>query len=260
MQRREFLRVLCSAAVAWPTVTRAQQQTLRHIAVLMATKDTDPDGRAQLDAFLQSFRQLGWEDGRNVKVDIRWSGGSFERTRDIAAELVAAKPDVIVANSTTSAHAMKRATSTIPVVFVLVNEPVAQGIIASVARPGGNMTGFTMVDFSLVGKLVEMLKTMAPATSRVGFMFNPDTYPYYDTYLRELQAEARRPVEVTLWRFAQPPTSTEQLLRSRRNPAAASQFRPIRSPSSIAPRSSQLWNAIVCRIFLSSGTSPGKVG
>jgi putative ABC transport system substrate-binding protein len=197
MQRREFLRVLCSAAVAWPTVTRAQQQTMRHIAVLMATKDTDPDGRARLDAFLQSFRQLGWEDGRNVKVDIRWSGGSFERTRDIAAELVAAKPDVIVANSTTSAHAMKRATSTIPVVFVLVNEPVAQGIIASVARPGGNMTGFTMVDFSLVGKLVEMLKTMAPAISRVGFMFNPDTYPYYDTYLRELQAEARRPVEVT---------------------------------------------------------------
>jgi putative ABC transport system substrate-binding protein len=84
---------------------------------------------------LQSFRQLGWEDGRNVKVDIRWSGGSFERTRDIAAELVAAKPDVIVANSTTSAHAMKRATSTIPVVVVLVNVPVAQGIIASVARP-----------------------------------------------------------------------------------------------------------------------------
>ena len=92
---------------------------------------------------------------------------------------------------------MKRAISTIPVVFVLVNEPVAQGIIASVERPGGNMTGFTMVDFSLVGKLVEMLKTMAPAISRAGFMFNPDTYPYYDTYLRELQTEARRSVEVT---------------------------------------------------------------
>ena len=196
MKRREFLGALGSVA-AWPAVTRAQQSTTRRIAVLMATKETDPEGRSRLDAFLQSFRQLGWEDGRNVSIEIRWANGSSERTRDIAAELVAAKPDVIVANSTPSAHAMKRATSTIPVVFVLVNEPVAQGIIASVARPGGNMTGFTMVDFSLVGKLVELLKTMAPAISRAGFMFNPDTYPYYDTYLSQLQAEARRPVEVT---------------------------------------------------------------
>jgi putative ABC transport system substrate-binding protein len=197
MRRREFLAGLGGAAVAWPIGARAQQPAMRQIAVLMATEDTDSEGRARLNAFLQGFRQLGWEDGRNVNIDIRWSGGSFERIRDIAAELVAARPNVIVANSTPSAHAMKRATSTIPVVFVLVNEPVAQGIIASVARPGGNMTGFTMVDFSLVGKLVEMLKTMAPAISRAGFMFNPDTYPYYDTYLRQLQAEARGPVEVT---------------------------------------------------------------
>jgi putative tryptophan/tyrosine transport system substrate-binding protein len=197
MRRQDFLGALGGAAAAWPLVARAQQPTMRHIAVLMATNDTDPDGRARLDAFLQSFRQIGWQDGRNVNIDIRWSGGSFVRTRDITAELVAAKPDVIVANSTTSAHAMKAATTTIPVVFVLVNEPVAQGLIASVARPGGNMTGFTMVDFSLVGKLVELLKTMAPAISRAGFMFNPDTYPYYDTYLRELQSEARRPVQVT---------------------------------------------------------------
>jgi putative tryptophan/tyrosine transport system substrate-binding protein len=196
MKRREFVAMFGAGALAWPLAARAQQ-TVRHVAVLMATADTDSEGQTRLNAFLSAFQQLGWETGRNVKIDIRWSGGSLERTRDIAAEFATLRPDVIVANSTPSAHAMKRATSSIPVVFVLVNEPVAQGLIASVARPGGNITGFTMVDFSLVGKLIDLLKTMAPAITRAGFLFNPDTYPYYDTYLRQFQAETRRPVAVT---------------------------------------------------------------
>ncbi len=197
MRRREFIALLGGATAAGLPLTARAQQAMRRVAVMMATRDTDPEGRARLNAFLQGFQQLGWTEGRNVRIDIRWADGSLERTREIAAEFVSLKPDVILANSTTGVAAMKRATASIPVVFVLVNEPVAQGFIASVARPGGNITGFTMVDFSLVGKSVEMLKTMAPAITRIGLMFNPETYPYYDVYLRAFQAEARLPVEVT---------------------------------------------------------------
>ena len=154
MKRRAFMALLGGTVAAWPLATQAQQ-TMRRVAVLMATHDTDADGRARLNAFLEAFRRLGWEDGRNVTIDIRWSGGSAERTRDIATEFAALKPDVIVANSTPSAHAMKRATSTIPVVFVLVNEPVAQRFVSSLARPGGNITGFTLIDFSVIGKSVD---------------------------------------------------------------------------------------------------------
>jgi putative ABC transport system substrate-binding protein len=113
------------------------------------------------------------------------------------AEIVALKPDVIVANGTPTVAALKRATSTIPVVFVGINEPVVQGFIASMARPGGNITGFTQVDFSIVGKSVEMLKAMAPALTRVGLMYNPETYGFYDTYLERFQAEARWSMELT---------------------------------------------------------------
>jgi putative ABC transport system substrate-binding protein len=188
--------MLAGAAANQPLAAHAQA-AMRRVAVLMATGESDPEGRARLNAFLKSFQQLGWTEGHNVTIDIRWSGGGLERTREIASEFVTLKPDVIVVNSTTGIAAMRRATSSIPTVFVLVNEPVAQGFIASMARPGGNITGFTMVDFSMVGKSVEMLKTMAPAITRAGLMFNPETYPYYDIYLRQFQAEPRRPVEVT---------------------------------------------------------------
>ena len=196
MQRREFITLFGGAAATWPLAARAQQQTMRRVAVQMATRDTVPEGRAWLNGFLQALQKLGWTEARDVQIEIRWAGGSSERARDIAAEFVALKPDVIVANGTPGVAAMKQATAAIPVVFVLVNEPVAQGFIASVARPGGNVTGFTMVDFSLIGKLVELLKTMAPAIGRVGLMFNPEAYPHYDVYLRAFQAEVRRPVEV----------------------------------------------------------------
>jgi putative ABC transport system substrate-binding protein len=195
MRRREFITLLGGSAAAWPLAAGAQQ-TMRRVAVQMATRDTDPEGRAWLNAFLQAFQKLGWTEGRDVRIEIRWAGGSSERAREIAAEFIALKPDVIVANGTPGVAAMKQATAAIPVVFVLVNEPVAQGFIASVARPGGNVTGLTMVDFSLIGKLVELLKSISPAIERVGLMFNPEAYPYYDVYLRAFQAETRRPVEV----------------------------------------------------------------
>lgn len=195
MRRREFISLIGMAA-AWPLPLQAQQR-MRRVAVQMAMSDTDPDGRAWLDTFLQALRQLGWNDGQNVRIEIRWAGGDSKRAGIIAQEFVTLKPDVIVANGTPGMTAMKHATSTIPVVFVLVNEPVTQGFIASMARPGGNATGFTMFDFSMIGKQLDLLKTMAPALVRVGLMFNPEGYPHYDVYLRTLQADARRPVEVT---------------------------------------------------------------
>jgi ABC-type uncharacterized transport system substrate-binding protein len=196
MRRREFITLLGGAAASWPLTARAQQ-TMRHVAVQMAMFDTDPDGLAWLNTFLQAFRQLGWTEGQNVRIDIRWAAGNPARVRDIAEEFVTLKPDVIVANGTPGLAAIKHATSSIPVVFVLVNEPVAQGFIASVAQPGGNITGFTLFDISVIGKMVDLLKTIAPAIGRVGLMFNPEGYPYYDVYLRTLQDDARRPVEVT---------------------------------------------------------------
>lgn len=173
----------------------AQEPTRRRVTILMSTSDSSSEGQAWLKAFLQSFEHHGWIDGQNVRIDVRWAAGSPDRMREIAAEFVAIKPDVIVANGSPGVAAMKRATSSIPVVFVLVNEPVEQGFIANMARPGGNVTGFTMVDFSLIGKLVELLKTIAPKIVRVGLIFNPDAYPYYDVYLRTLQAGVQRSVE-----------------------------------------------------------------
>ena len=196
MKRREFITLLGGAAVAWPLVARAQQ-SMRRVAVIMVTPETDPVGQSRLKAFLQGFEKLGWTDGRNARFDIRWAGGSAERMREIVAEILALKPDVIVANGTPTVAALKRATSTIPVVFVGINEPVVQGFIASMARPGGNITGFTQVDFSVVGKSVEMLKAIAPALTRVGLMYNPETYGFYDAYLERFQAEARWSMELT---------------------------------------------------------------
>jgi putative tryptophan/tyrosine transport system substrate-binding protein len=195
MRRREFITLLGGAA-AWPLAARAQQ-SMRRVAVIMVTPETDPVGQGRLKAFLQGFEKRGWIDGRNARFDIRWAGGSAERMREIVAEIVALKPDVIVANGTPTVAALKRATSTIPVVFVGINEPVVQGFIASMARPGGNITGFTQVDFSVVGKSVEMLKAIAPALTRVGLMYNPETYGFYDAYLERFQAEARWSMELT---------------------------------------------------------------
>jgi putative ABC transport system substrate-binding protein len=170
---------------------------MRRVAVIMVTPETDPVGQGRLKAFLEGFEKRGWIDGRNARFDIRWASGSAERMREIVAEIVALKPDVIVANGTPTVAALKRATSTIPVVFVGINEPVVQGFIANMARPGGNITGFTQVDFSVVGKSVEMLKAIAPALTRVGLMYNPETYGFYDAYLERFQAEARWSMELT---------------------------------------------------------------
>ena len=194
MRRREFIGLL-GGSLAWPLAARAQQ-TLRRVAVLNVRLETDPLGQSQLKAFRQGFEKLGWIDGRNVKIDVRWAGGSADRMREIVSEFVASKPDVIVASGTPAVAALKRATSTIPVVFVGIAEPVAHGFVTNMAHPGGNITGFSLVDFSIVGKSVDMLKAIAPALTRVGLMYNPETYGFYDRYLERFQREARWPMEL----------------------------------------------------------------
>ncbi len=195
LSRRGFI-VALSSVPSWPTVAGAQQH-LRRIAVLMAVRETDPDGQARLKALLQGLDTHGWREGKNMRTEVRWTDGTPEELRNAALHLVALKPDVIVANGSVGVAALKQTTSIIPVVFVVVNEPVAQGFITSMAHPGGNITGFTWVELSVVGKTVEILKTMAPALTRVGLMYNPDTHPFYDAVLKELQLDTRRLVEVT---------------------------------------------------------------
>ena len=196
MRRRDFITFLGGAAAALPLVARGQQ-ALRSVAVINVRLETDPLGQSQLKAFLQGFDKLGWTDGRNVRIDIRWAGGNAVRMREIVTEIVAFKPDVIVVSGSPALAALKHVTSTIPVVFVGIAEPVAQGFITNMARPGGNITGFSLVDFPIVGKSVDLLKALAPTLTRVGLMYNPETYGFYDSYLERFQREARWSTELT---------------------------------------------------------------
>jgi ABC-type uncharacterized transport system substrate-binding protein len=168
MTRREFITLLGGAAVAWPLAARAQQpERVRRIGVLMNVAADDPEGQARIVAFVQGLQQLGWSDGRNVRIDIRWGGGDPERIRKYAAELVAIAPDAILATSTIVVRPLQQATHTVPIVFVQVIDPVGAGMVATLARPGGNTTGFTVFEYGMSGKWVELLKEIAPGVKRV---------------------------------------------------------------------------------------------
>ena len=189
MKRREFIAALGGAA-AWPLVARAQQPSqVRHIGLLLGVaEEQDPESQARIEAFRGGLAALGWIEGQNIKIDYRFGGGDADRIKTYATELVNSGPDLIVANSTPAVAALKRATQTIPVVFAVVSDPVGQGLIANLAHPGGNITGFTLIDFEMVGKWYEMLKEMTPGIKRAMLIFNPETAPDYPTYLRELAA------------------------------------------------------------------------
>jgi len=199
MRRREFITALGGVAAGWPLAARAQQPRL--IGVLMGASESDPVSQARLAAFRSSLQELGWTEGRNVRFEARWSGGNIERARAFAAELVKLAPDVILSHGTLSIVELKSVAQSIPLVFVIVNDPVAQGIVPSVAHPGGNITGFSFLDYSMIGKALGLLKEMAPAVNRVGLMFNPDDYPYYEVYLRTFQEQRQAlSVDVTAMR------------------------------------------------------------
>ena len=162
-RRREFITLLGSAAAAWPLAARAQQrERMRRVGVLINLTADDPEGGARLAAFLAGLREFGWTDGRNIQIETRFGGGDLGRIRAHAADLVTLAPDVIVANTTPVTRAVRQATSSIPIVMAGVNDPVEQGFVSSLAHPGGNITGFSFIDFQMVGKWLEMLKRGCP--------------------------------------------------------------------------------------------------
>src|SRR5215831_3592712 len=169
IERRAFIALLGGMAAAWPIEARAQQRkAIRRIGVLMPYAANDPQARNA--AFLQGLQQSGWSVGNNVEIDYRWSGGNEDDTRKYAAELVALAPDVIFASGTTAVEPLRRATRTVPIVFALVADPVGAGIVESLARPGGNSTGFSPWEYGIGAKWLELLKQIAPSVTRVAVL------------------------------------------------------------------------------------------
>jgi putative tryptophan/tyrosine transport system substrate-binding protein len=201
MRRREFITLLGGATVALPLAARAQQsERVRRIGMLMPLAADDSDASPRVTAFQQRLQMLGWANGHNVQIDYRWAPGDTARMRAEAAELVSWKPDVIVASSTPAVEAVRAETRTIPILFVQVVDPVAAGFVASLARPGGNLTGITNFEFSMGGKWLQILKDISPRLARVAVLYNPETAPYAGSLLRSVEAAAPA--------FAMEPTDT----------------------------------------------------
>jgi putative ABC transport system substrate-binding protein len=176
MRRRDFVRAIVGSAAAWPLALRAQQnkpKPLRRVAALMPQSANDPQAQNRNAAFLQALQQLGWTVGQNVQIDYRWSAGSEDDTRKYAAELVALAPDVILASGSAAVEPLRRATRTVPIVFVLIPDPVGAGFVDSLARPGGNVTGFTNFDYGIGAKWLALLKEIAPNTTRAAVLRDP---------------------------------------------------------------------------------------
>jgi putative tryptophan/tyrosine transport system substrate-binding protein len=199
MRRREFIALLGSGVAGWPLAARAQQaERVRRVAFLHPYAENDPEVLARIVAFRQGLEALGWIENRNIHIEHRYAGGDLARIQAYTAELVRSAPDVIAASSTPITAALKQATDTIPIVFSAVNDPVGQGFVASLSRPGGNITGFSFIDFPLIGKWLERLKEIAPGVRRVMLMFNPDASPFYPVFLREFgEAPASLGVELS---------------------------------------------------------------
>jgi putative tryptophan/tyrosine transport system substrate-binding protein len=190
IRRREFIAGLGSAA-AWPMMARAQPgERLRRIGVLLPGDENDPEWKPRLTAFTQALADLGWTDGRNVRMDVRWGGGDPNRMPALAQELVGLQPDIILTNGTLPTAALQRETRTIPIVFANAVDPVASGIVARLDRPSGNATGFANTEATLGGKWLELLSEIAPGLKRVAIMFDPDTVPV-STFMPSFETAAR---------------------------------------------------------------------
>ena len=190
MNRRGFTAALAGAA-AWPLTGHAQQaERVRRVGVLNAFLENDPVNRATLTAFAGALEPLGWVEGENIRIDYRFAAGDPTLFKTYAAELVGLSPDAILASNTPAVAALRQQTRTIPIVFVRVSDPVGQGFVQSLARPGSNITGFSVYDAPLMGKWVQLLKEIAPRVTRVAVIFNPDTAPYAPLFNREIEAAA----------------------------------------------------------------------
>jgi putative tryptophan/tyrosine transport system substrate-binding protein len=188
MRRRDFIKVIAGSATAWPLAARAQQpERMRRVGLLVGLSEDDPEAQSRVKAFRLGLRDLDWVEGRNIRIDYRFSASDPMRAKEYATELVNLAPDVIVGNSTPVLAALRQATSSIPIVFAVVNDPLGQGFVSSLAHPGANITGFSFIEFPIIGKWIGMLKDVFPDLSRVALMFSPDTSPYYDVYLRSFE-------------------------------------------------------------------------
>jgi putative ABC transport system substrate-binding protein len=191
MGRREFMTLL-GGATAWPFAARAQSGRMRRIGMLMAYAAGDPEAQLFVRTFVQGLSEFGWTDGKNLQIDLRWAAGDVEQMRAHAKQLVAANPDLILANTTPVTAALHRETRTIPIVFVIASDPVGDGFIESLARPGGNITGFLQTEAAMGGKLLELLKEAVPQVQRAALIFNPDTAAGGGNYFRpSFEAAAR---------------------------------------------------------------------
>jgi ABC-type uncharacterized transport system substrate-binding protein len=180
MRRREFISLIGGAAIAYPLAARAQQPArIRRVGMLMNLSESDVEAQRLITAFREGLTQLGWVGGRNLRMDYRWAGGDIGRIRAFAKELVELSPDIIVAYATPSVVALQQQTHSVPIVFLSVTDPVGQGLVASLAHPGGNITGFSVFEFSLGTKWMDALKQIVPGLRRVVTIFNPKTAPYY---------------------------------------------------------------------------------
>jgi putative tryptophan/tyrosine transport system substrate-binding protein len=176
MRRREFITLLGGAAAAWPLAARAQpSEPMRRVGILLPYSQGDADGQAVIAAFQRRLQDLGWTEGRNIRFEIRWAGGDPDKAQTFAKELIGMTPDVIVPSSNQVTTILQQETRTIPIVFVLVGDPVGSGYVTSMAQPGGNLTGFAVLENAIAGKWVETLSEIAPQVSRVGFILHPET-------------------------------------------------------------------------------------
>jgi putative ABC transport system substrate-binding protein len=189
MRRRDFLSLIGGATATWPLAVRAQQPArLRQVAILRAEVAGDPEGLRNSGALIQGLQALGWTQGRNVRIEQRWAGGSVDAMKALAKELVALEPDVIVVVSTPVSAAVMQETHTIPIIFVQNFDPVGSGLVKSLVAPDGNITGFTSYEPGISSKWLELLKGVAPQVARVAIMYNPQTAPYAGVFLRSIEA------------------------------------------------------------------------
>src|SRR5262245_65610594 len=196
MKRREFITLLGGAAAAWPLAARAQQRVRRVGVLLAAYTETDRAGQARIAAFRSSLQGLGWSEDRNIRLDYRWGGGKPAKARTLAADLVQSVPDAIVVAGDPALTQLHKLQSTIPIVFTQVSEPVDSGFVASLARPGGHITGFQNFEPAMGGKWLSILKEIAPQVTRAGALFSSDAAPHA-SFLRAAEAVAS-PLGVTM--------------------------------------------------------------
>ena len=190
LKRREFITLLGSAAAAWPLAARAQSDRVRRIGVLMAYAESDPEGQAWVAAFREGLQKLGWTENTNVRIDYRWATAEVAQIRQQAKELVAQQPELILSSGSPTTLALVQQTRTLPIVFANLVDPIGQGFVASMSKPGGNVTGFANLEGSIIGKYLELLKEIAPRVTKVALFYNPETATFAHIYLDRFKVAA----------------------------------------------------------------------